>query len=266
MTAINPARLKIQSARLAESFQNLEQFIAELHELLFFYAARIRQTTLSRTPLELQAYQVPAPVLRALELELADPVNNFPVESLSLVDLLWNEDWLECRQLGVNLLGLVPTSFSKDIIERIKLWVKKSPTEDLRQQIMIRGLQRMLIEEQNQVMDLLKYLGASADKKDRQGALFGLLPFAEDPDYVNLPEIFTVLSDILLTEEPALMKEITTLIRSLKIRSDQETANFLIRQLATASKPRIFRTIRQVMGEFSEDSQSLLREGLENYT
>ena len=89
MNAINPARLKIQSARLAESFQNPEQFIAGLHELLIFYAARIRQTTLSRTPLELQAYQVPAPVLRALELELSDQVNNCPISWGARGDWRW---------------------------------------------------------------------------------------------------------------------------------------------------------------------------------
>jgi len=266
MTAINPARLKIQSARLAESFQTPEQFVDGLHELLIYYSARIRQTTLSRTPLELQAYQVPSPVLKALELELSEQINNLPTENLSLVDLLWEEDWLEFRQLAMNLLGLVPTSYSQDILDRIRIWIRESPTEDLRRQLMIRGLERMLVEEQQQVMNLLKILATSTDIKDRQGALFGLLPFSEDPEYVNLPEIFKVLSDILLTETPALIKEITAIIRSLRRRSDQETANFLIRQLAIASKPRIFKVIRQVMGDFSEDSQSLLRDGLENYS
>jgi hypothetical protein len=131
---------------------------------------------------------------------------------------------------------------------------------------MIRGLERMVIEEQKMVMDLLITMGASTENKDRQGALFGLLPFAEDPEYENFPEIYKVLSEILLTEKPAFIQEITILIRSLQRRSDQETANFLVRQLSIASKPRILRIIRKVLDDFSDESQTLLREGLVNYS
>ena len=75
MTAINPARLKIQCAELVEFFRDLPRFISELHDLLAFYGARIRQPSLSQSPLTLQTYQVPAPVLRDLVLELSGSID-----------------------------------------------------------------------------------------------------------------------------------------------------------------------------------------------
>jgi hypothetical protein len=265
MTAINPARLKIQSAKVAESFLDSNQFINELHGLFTFYAARIRQTSLSRAPLALQAYQIPAPVIMTLELELSEIAKEHPEKSLELVDELWKEDWVEFRQLAVLLLGLIPINSKNEILRRIRSWVKTSPTEELRQQVIIKGLQGMMAEKPEKVLDMLKKMAASKDKKDLQGALYGLIPFVEDPDFENFPTVYKILSAILLPDDQILIKEISTIIRALQRRSDQETANFLVRQLSTASKPRISRITRQVLKYFSKESQELLREGLVNH-
>jgi hypothetical protein len=265
MTAINPARLKIQSAKVAESFLDPNQFISELHGLFTFYAARIRQTSLSRAPLALQAYQIPAPVMRTLEQELSEKVKEYPDKCLQLVDILWEEDWVEFRQLAVLLLGLIPVRSSKEILIRIRSWVKTSPTEELRQLVMVTGLKGMKSEKPDQVLDLLKSMGASKDKKEQQGTLYGLIPFAKDPNFENFPKVFKILNVILLFDSQNLIKEITTIIRALQKRSDQETANFLVRQLSTASKPRILRITRQVLKYFSAESQELLRKGLANH-
>ena len=105
MTAINPARLKIQCAELSENYSNPAKFIPGLHDLLGFYAARIRQTSLSHTPLTLRAYQVPAPVLRALVIELEEYLEENPSHGLKLIDALWKEEWVEFRQLAIYLPG-----------------------------------------------------------------------------------------------------------------------------------------------------------------
>ena len=266
MTAINPARLKIQCAELGESFRNLPKFISELHDLLAFYGARIRQTSLSQTPLTLQTYQVPTPVLRALVLELSELIDKNPEQGLLLVDALWQEEWLEIRQLGVSLLGYLPTSAPERILDRIQIWINKSTSEDLKRQIMTRAMAKLVDEKPSHVFDFLKSLASNDARADRQGALFGLVPIVEDPDFDNLPFIFSILRDILLIDETIFTKEISVLIHSLQKKSDQETAYFLVRQMALASKPRIFRVIRQVLPLFSEESQQLLRENLSNYS
>jgi hypothetical protein len=265
MTAINPARLRIQCAGLGESFQEPSRFVSGLHDLLAFYGARIRQTSLSRTPLSIQTYQVPGPVLKALELELDEQISKSPGQVLSLVDALWQEEWLEFRHLAVSLLGNTPGVKTKQVLSRIRSWMINCPTEDIRRQIMTRGLRLLTSEKPDQVLDFLRDLGASEKREDRQAALTGLVPFAENPDFDNFPAILNILRDILLVEETALVKEISTLLVSLQRRSDQETAYFLARQMATASKPRIFRVTRQVLGYFSRESQALLRESLSTY-
>ncbi len=265
MTAINPARLKIQCADLCENFSYPEKFLSGLHDLLAFYAARIRQTSLTRTPLTMQTYQVPSPVLWALINELEDLLNDEPEISLQLIDALWEVEWNEFRQLAIICLGKVPPLKPENILDRVKSWLENCTAENIRRKIMTRGLVRLAEEKPKVVFGFFGDLVRSGSNKDHQAALFGLLAFAANQNFDNLPVIYTLLAEILQTEETGLVKEITALLRTLGKRSEQETAYFLERQVAAAAKPRIFRVTRQVMGQFNQENQALLRDALKTF-
>ena len=266
MTAINPAKLKIQCAGLSEYYAEPARFVAGLHDLLTFYAARIRQTSLSRTPLSLQAYQVPAPVLRALKIELEEYLNNDPNQGLKLVEVLWQEEWVEFRQLSIILFGNLPTTKPAPLLDHIQSWINSCTAEDIRRLIMTQGLGRLRKEKPKQVLNFFKELIKSGKKSSTQAALFGLLPVVENPGFDNLPVIYSLLAEILLVKETGLVKEIATLLSSLQDRSEQETTYFLVRQLNTAAKPRIFRVVRQVIPKFKVENQAVLKDALRNYS
>lgn len=265
MTAINPARLKIQCASLVEKYSNPGGFVSGLHDLLGFYASRIRQTSLARTNLTMQAYQVPAPVLRALENELDEMLTNDPLQGLLLVDALWQEEWVEFRQLAIILLGNLPSDLAENIFDHIRTWLGSCTAEDVRRSILTRGLERLGREKPALVLNFFEELIAGGGKGEYQSVLFGLLPFVDNPAFDNLPVVYDLVSNILMSEENKLIKEITTLLRALLKRSEQETTYFLVRQLATAAKPRIFRVIRQLVPEFSDENKALLKKTLQNY-
>ena len=263
MTAINPAKLKIQTAELGEIIDQANQFIVRLHELLGYYSARIRQTSLSRIPLKLQTYQVPDPVIQALEIEISERLEEDPAAGYPLVDALWEESWVEFRQLAVHVLGILPPDEPARILSRIQTWLKTCSSEDIRRLVMIEGMTRLASEGADHCLLFIKELISSGLKGNHQAALFGLELFATDPSYPNLPVLFRYLSKILLEEESGLTKEINALLRILAARSEQETTYFLVKQLDTAYKPRIIRVVRQVMNLLSQDNQDLLREKME---
>ncbi len=265
MTAINPARLKIQCAELSENYSSPAKYILGLHDILGFYAARIRQTSLSRTPLTLQSYQVPAPVQRALVNELEDYLEEKPTIGLNLVDALWKEEWVEFRQLAIICLGKLPPFDPEQFLNRIKFWLNSCTAEDIRRSIMIQGLTQLIEEKPKIIFEFIGDLISSGSKMNHQAALFGLAAFAENPDFDNLPVIYSQLAEILQNEKTGLMKEITALLKILQQRSEQETAYFLERQLAAAAKPRIFRVTRQIMGQFNAENRVLLREAIDKY-
>ena len=84
MPAIQLARLKIQSVRLAENFADPHTFARELRGLLDFYAERThRPGQVGEPPPILPAYNVPPQVMRQVERELSpiaiqDPHQQLP--------------------------------------------------------------------------------------------------------------------------------------------------------------------------------------------
>ena len=265
MTAINPAKLKMQVAALGELISQPERFTARLHELLSFYSARIRQTRLANTSQILKTYQAAKPVILALENEIAEKLKDEPEAGFTLLDRLWEEYWVEFRQLAIHVLGLLPSDQPDRIIHRAQAWLEDCSSEDIRRLIMTRGMSRLANARPQESLQFIDELISSGSNENLQAALFGLEFYAKNPSYLNLPLLFNYLSKILLAETSGLSKEISALLRILASRSEQETTYFLLNQLSPDHNPRILRVIRQVMDNLSPDNQDLLREKIETY-
>lgn len=260
MTAINPAKLKMQVAALGELISQPKRFTAQLHDLLSFYSARIRQTRLENTSLTLKTYQTPKPVLLAAENEITEKLADEPDTGFALMDELWEEPWLEFRQLAIHVLGLLPGDAPDRVIRRTKAWLEDCSSEDIRRLIMIKGMSGLASVKPQESLRFIEELINSGDKENLQASLFGLEYYATNPSYRNIPLLFKYLSKILLSEATGLSKEISALLRILASRSEQETTYFLLNQLRSDCNPRILRVIRQVMDDLSQDNQALLRE------
>jgi hypothetical protein len=265
MTAINPAKLKLKTAELGELILQPEKFILQLHELLSFYGSRIRQTSLSKTSLKLQTYQAPDPVIQAVRSELMERLQEDPDVGFLLVDALWKEHWVEFRRLAIHILGILPVGEPDRIIRRLQEWLATCPSEDIRRLIMTEGMRGLAMEKTQQSLKFIEHLVSSESKETRQAALFGLESFAADPSYLNLPLLFRYISKILAADESGLVKEISSLLRVLASRSEQETTYFLLAQLGPSQESDLARVIRKVMKDLSQENQELIRKKIETY-
>src|SRR4030043_489754 len=101
MPAISPAKLKLQTARLAEQYTQPGVFVRELHALLKIYADHSHRPGQSGTPSALiESYNVHPPVLRQINLSMKQIVERDPSGTLELCDALWGESYLEHRLLA----------------------------------------------------------------------------------------------------------------------------------------------------------------------
>ena len=130
MPAIQPVRLKRQSALLVEQFNNPAAFIRSLHHLLDFYADRVHRPGQAGEPSPLiQAYRVKPPILRQILMDLEPLAKEKPDQALELCDQLWEQPYLEFRHLSASILGVIPLSSSAAILERVRGWIRQD-TED----------------------------------------------------------------------------------------------------------------------------------------
>ena len=147
MPAILPARLKVQSADLAQLAPDAEEFCRAFHAYLDYYADRTyRPGKVGEPPPLMRTYQVPQQVVRAVLKELTEFAINEREKSLVLADLLWSEPNLEFRLLAASLIGLVSPNPSESIFGRIHSWIGPSTEERLINALIISGLERMRLE------------------------------------------------------------------------------------------------------------------------
>jgi hypothetical protein len=70
-----------------------------------------------------------------------------PQAALALGDRLWHEYCLECRQLGIAILGMVPPTPVGPVLERANAWAKPDTDARLLRTLFVTGLQRLRQED-----------------------------------------------------------------------------------------------------------------------
>ncbi len=264
MPAINPARLRIQSAELAELFDRPAAFVHALHELLELYADRTRRPGLTGAPPPLlEAYKVPTPVLRRILIELDPLIQQDQQAGFDLCDALWSESYLEFRSLAASLLGKLNPENPEPILERVVRWTGPKTESRLIELLLTAGLSRMREQLPERYLQQLEAWLVSEDVFTRQLGLRALHASLQAQPVHNLPVLFRLLG-LLVREAPGQLRpDLLAVLRDLAARSPQETAYFLRQNLMIKSdNPGTAWLIRNSLRSFPPDQQVSLRAAL----
>jgi hypothetical protein len=260
MPAIQLARLKIQAVQLSKDFYQPAAFISKLDDLLDFYADRTHRPGRSGTPHPLlNAYNVPAPVLRQLLVELAPLVIDNPQAGLDLADGLWRRENLECRLIAASLLGLVPRESAEDVVSRVQIWLQTETERRLIEALLRQGLVSIRQDVPAKYLALLETWLSSDDLAQQEIGLLGMLPLLEDNSFTNLPVLFRLLTPYIRVAHAYLRPALLSVLDALVDRSPQETAYLLRQNLYTPDNPDTSWVIRKMLRRFPQEVQDSLR-------
>jgi hypothetical protein len=235
MPAIELARLKKQTAHLADHFDQPDDFVRALHEILEYYVNRSLREVDSAAPASvLDTYRTPSPILRQIEIEIAPLATAKPEQALELADRLWDEGWLETRVLAAALLGRLPP-YEERLLARLTAWTKQVRDPSVRTALLSTGLIRLRREMPDQFLLLVgEWLNPERQRLWSNG-IQALLPLIKDPGYHNLPPVFEILEHVVEAAPGMLQKDLVDLFQALYSVSPTETIYFL-RQVLTNSK------------------------------
>jgi hypothetical protein len=261
MPAILLSRLKIQSARLTELIPTPDLFVRSLRTILEYYSDRTHRPGQSGDPPPLlPAYNVPAPVLKQILLELTPLLSGNQSQGLVLCDALWSQEQFECRLLAARILGLLPVEPLDPVYVRLRVWVLEDEERVLKE-LLIEGLTRWRKEIPNSfLIQLGDWLNSTSFKEQKLG-LKALLPLIGDPSFNNLPVLFRVLNPLVRVAPSQIRPDLLPVLRSLARRSPKETAYFLRQNMTAQDTPWL---TRKVLAEFPPSLQNSLREALKN--
>lgn len=261
MPAIDLARLKKQTAYLADVFGEPSAFLRELREVLEFYVNRSLRSQGVAPSSVLPTYRTPIVVLRQIEKELGPVAEAQPIQALELADALWDEGWLETKLLAAFLLGRIPPQEER-LLARLTAWTQTVRDPEVRAALLTTSLTRLRMETPDLFLVLVKEWLHPARQRMWSNGIQALVPLISSPEFDNLPPIFEIVEPILKASPATLQFDLQELIIALFEASPDETTYFLQQILKGTKSPLPGVALRRMSPELPQELQSSLREML----
>ena len=263
MPAVELSRLNTQIRLLTQCYASASDFVKGLCDLYEFYSDRtFNKSDAGRRNLTVPAYNTTPLINRQFELEFGKLCQQNPLSSLDVIDELWKQSKLEPRRLAAFLLGKIPPEYSDRVITRLKSW--SSPNEDHELVKYLQEAGSLLLRRQD-TEKWLTVLRSWLESKSSQDQLFGLqslLPLIHDPDYIDLPEVFDLVSIELAAPQPRISFTLQTVIEALARRTPNETVYLLKAILEKPHSKELPRLLRRVLPAFPQEQQKSLKSAL----
>lgn len=265
MPAIQPARLKIQISELLEHIYVPHKFVAQLNNLLFFYADRTRRPGRGGSNYSLiRTYNVSKHVFREIEGAIRPEISHQPDQALAVADALWMDDWLESRSLALMILRWISVQSNPEILTRIKDWGISCKDDGT----LLADLAAVLAAQWDVtpvvVANLIESWTKASDPSLRKLGLRVIPPLVKVPSFSHLPSIYKIISPLVQRSDVAPDPDLLAVVQGLAFQSPQETAYFLQKNLAVIDNSGVYVLIRQCLNSFPdqerEDLQILLHQ------
>ncbi len=259
MPAIDLARLKKQTAQLADLFNQPSVFLREHREILDYYVNRSLRSQGVAPSSVLPTYRTPTVVLRQIEIELGPVAERQPFQALELADALWDEGWLETRLLAAFLLGRIPPQEER-LLARLTAWTQAVRDPSVRAALLTTSLTRLRKETPDLFLILVKEWLHPARPRMWSNGVQALVPIISSPDFDNLPPIFEIVEPVIKASPAALQFDLQELIIALYKASPDETAYFIQQILKDTKSPLLAVALRRMSPELPQELQTSLRE------
>lgn len=259
MPAIDLARLKKQTAHLADIFDQPADFLREHREVLDYYVNRTLRNQGVAPSSVLPTYRTPPVVLRQIETELGPVAAKKPIQALELADALWDEGWLETRLLAAFLLGRIPPQEER-LLARLTAWTQQVRDPEVRAALLTTSLTRLRNETPDLFLILVKEWLHPARQRLWTNGIQALIPLVNTPDFDNLPPVLDIVEPIIKAAPATLQFDLQELITALYKASPDETVFFLGQIVNKTKNPLPAVSLRRMSPELPDELQKSLRE------
>ncbi len=262
MPAIDLSRLKKQSERLVEVFDQPATFIRFLNETFESYVNRTLRTRDAVAPSSvLPTYRTPKVVLRRIENKLSPLAAQNADQALDLADKLWDEGYLETRLLAAFLLGHIPPQEER-LLARLTVWTQKVRDPNVRTSLLTHSLARLRQETPEHFLNLVTEWLYPHREQFWSNGLQALLPLIQDSQFENLPPIFDIVEPIINASPLQLQQDIENIIIALFYASPIETVYFIKNILKQTENKKTILLFRRMLPALPPKLQKEIRDEL----
>ncbi len=259
MPTIELARLKQETAQLSKNFSEPATYLRGLERLLQHYAVPVhRQGRVKGLRPVLQSYEIPPPLLKHLQMELAEKAKQAPQSALAVADGLWARRTIETRQLAARLLGAIDAE-PQQLTARLESWAEENREPALAPELAQHATAILCTRFPEELVSFARRMLASREPRKQILALGALQSLLKSTQFANLPLLFDLLAETGKAPDHKLRPVLTNLLVALAARSPKETEYFLRQSLEGNPNEGAAWVARRVIKVLPEESRARLR-------
>jgi hypothetical protein len=227
MPAIDLTNLKFQSANLLNFFDQPDQFLHQLADLLESYTNQTLRINLVSLKSDLPSYRTPRPVMHQIESDLEKLGEQYPDEVVNLVLALWKASYYEARILAAFLLGTIPPNSAMTILSGLPEWLYETKDQEVKKALLTSALARLRKENPRVLLMLISEWLQSPGPKTQTWGLHAFVPLIKLLGYDDLPQLFKILRPAIETVSTTTQTDIQSCLSTLYSISPSETIHYI---------------------------------------
>jgi len=238
-----------------ENFKSLLEVHANLA-----YRAGIDVQRKSLTP-KLQLTPI---VTHHITQQFSNLIKTNPLLALEYADHIWMDEIYETKYFAALVLGLLPSDYFHLVIDRFVSWGSKTSDKEIHQILFKNGSLNIRKSKGNLWLETISNWIDSTESSKTITAIYALQSQVNDPDFINLPKVFKIITPIFSMNNRKITSGLTSLVDDLAKVNPVETSHFLSSLLLGSSHSSAKLITRKCLQTFPMSEQKKLRIVLSN--
>ncbi|MCE1253424.1 MAG: hypothetical protein LWX83_07735 [Anaerolineae bacterium] len=261
MPAVLLSQLRTKIDQLIWNYTRPADFVRDLKDLLEYYSNRgVYRAGKNKQPVrQINTYYTAPLILKELEKELVQKINENPAAGLPLADALWLEDFLELRLISAFILGQLPVTEAEQVTQRLSQWAGNQQPLFSLTALLERASLKLRREKPEIYLNLLREWLSAASVSINKTGIEALISLVKDPEFLDLPRVYSIITPLVKRVPAGLQGEMRVLLSALIQRSPRETSYFMNQIVLITPNQGTKRLLRSVMNELPEDLRTKLR-------
>lgn len=207
---------------------------------------------------------LPPIVMQQLQIQFKSIAHSKPELALEYADQLWLEKSYEAKYFSTVILGSLPVEYIINIIERFVDWGSKTSDKEIHQILFKYGSQNIIQSNSSLWFEMIQNWVDSTSHPQAITAIYALQTLINDPEFINLPKVFKIISPLFSMNNRNITTGLTQLVEDLALKNPNETTHFLSNLLLSSPYSSPKQIIRKCLKFFPKDEQKILRTALIN--
>jgi hypothetical protein len=267
MPSIDLVRFRFQIVELLDEFSDPVRFKKTFHGILDLYSRRSLKPALSSLPVSLlPTFNCHPQVMKLIISGITPGIHEYPQQAIAIADHLWEDNYLESRELSTTILGLLTEDYAASVEDHILKWAHPEVDKASLDMLLKNAIKTIQSTHPERLEDLVYSFLHFQDPAYHTIGLKMMGNLIRSPGFTRIPSLFKFISPFIVEETDQLIQINTGMvIAALAERTPVETVFFLKQSLALTPGSGIERTIRRYLPSFPEEYQKKLQMALQEH-